>query len=95
MPVTRDEDERGRVRLTAEAELISEDLLAFGVLELLPEPDEHGRMIRLAPALQQDFALNQPLASALEAFELVDPESENYALSSPSSRRSSTTRFPS
>ncbi|CAA9492157.1 MAG: Putative helicase [uncultured Solirubrobacteraceae bacterium] len=75
------EDERGRQRLAAQAEALSEELLASGVLERLPEPDEHGRTIRLAPALQEDFALNQPLASfAVEVFELVDPESENYAL---------------
>jgi superfamily II RNA helicase len=75
------EDERGRLRLTAKAELLSEELLASGVLERLPEPDAHGRTIRLAPALQEDFALNQPLASfALEAFDLIDPDSETYAL---------------
>jgi hypothetical protein len=51
------------------------------VLEWLPEPDRHGRTLQLAPALQDDFALNQPLASfALAAFELIDPESETYAL---------------
>ena len=33
------------------------------------------------PALQQDFALNQPLASfAQAAFDLIDPESETFAL---------------
>ena len=75
------EDERGKQRLTRQAQLLSDELLASGVLEPLPEPDEHGRTMRLASALQEDFALNQPLASfALEALELVDPESETYAL---------------
>ena len=75
------EDERGRSRLTAKAQSLHEELLASGVLELLPEPDEHGRTIRLSPALQEDFALNQPLASfAQEAFELIDSQSETYAL---------------
>src|SRR3954447_21167601 len=75
------EDERGRRRLAEQAQSFSEELLESGVLEPLPEPDEHGRTIRLAEALQDDFALNQPLASfALEAFDLVDPESENHAL---------------
>ena len=75
------EDERGRARLAEQAQHLSDELVASGVLEPLPEPDEHGRTIRLAPALQDDFALNQPLASfALEAFELVDPESETHAL---------------
>ncbi|MET0685842.1 MAG: DUF3516 domain-containing protein [Solirubrobacteraceae bacterium] len=75
------EDERGRTRLATQAQSLSEELLASGVLEALPEPDEHGRTLRLAPALQADFALNQPLASfAQEAFELLDPEAETYAL---------------
>ena len=46
-----------------------------------PSPTAYGRTLQLAPALQDDFALNQPLASfALAAFELIDPESETYAL---------------
>ncbi len=75
------EDERGRQRLATQAEALNEELLASGVLETMAEPDEYGRTLRLAPALQEDFALNQPLASfALEAFDLIDPESENHAL---------------
>ena len=51
------------------------------MLEWLPEPDADGRTLQLAPELQDDFALNQPLASfALAAFELLDPESETYTL---------------
>jgi superfamily II RNA helicase len=75
------EDERGRRRLSERAHSLSEELLASGVLERLPEPDRYGRTLQLAPALQDDFALNQPLASfALAAFDLIDPESESYAL---------------
>jgi superfamily II RNA helicase len=75
------EDERGRRRLSERAHSLMEELLASGVLERLPEPDQYGRTLRLAPALQDDFALNQPLASfALAAFDLIDPESEHYAL---------------
>src|SRR3954469_11008134 len=75
------EDERGRTRLSEQAASLQEELLASGVLEWLQEPDEYGRTLQLAPALQQDFALNQPLASfAQAAFELIDPESETYAL---------------
>ena len=60
---------------------LSEELLASGVLEALAEPDQYGRTLQLAPALQDDFALNQPLASfAQAAFDLIDPESETYAL---------------
>ena len=75
------EDERGRVRLAEQARALTEELLAAGVLERLAAPDEYGRTLQLAPELQDDFALNQPLARfALGAFELIDPESETYAL---------------
>jgi len=75
------EDERGRQRLAEQAHSLNEELLASGVLERLSEPDQYGRTLQLAPALQDDFALNQPLASfALDAFDLIDPESENHAL---------------
>jgi superfamily II RNA helicase len=75
------EDERGRTRLAERARSLSEELLASGVLEELGEPDEHGRTLRLAPALQADFALDQPLASfAQAAFDLIDPDAETHAL---------------
>ncbi len=75
------EDERGRRRLAAQAESLTEELLASGVLERLAVPDPFGRTLQLAAALQEDFALNQPLASfAQAAFDLVDPDSESYAL---------------
>ena len=75
------EDERGRTRLSEQAASLQEELLVSGVLEWLEEPDEYGRTLQLAPALQQDFALNQPLASfAQAAFDLIDPESETFAL---------------
>ena len=75
------EDERGRRRLTEQAASLQEELLVSGVLERLDPPDEYGRTLQLAPALQQDFALNQPLASfAQAAFDLLDPESETFTL---------------
>ena len=56
-------------------------LLAGGVVERLEEPDELGRYVRLTVDLQYDFALNQPLSPfALAAIELLDKESETYAL---------------
>jgi superfamily II RNA helicase len=68
------EDDRGRTRLVTQAASLQEELLTSGVLEWLEEPDEYGRTLQLAPALQQDFALNQPPASfAQQAFELIDP----------------------
>ena len=48
-------------------------LLGSGVVERLPEPDDHGRPARLTVDLQPDFALNQPLSPfALAAFDLLD-----------------------
>ncbi len=75
------EDERGRRRLADQAEALTEELLTSGVLERLPSPDPFGRTLELAPALQEDFALNQPLASfAQAAFDLIDPDSETAAM---------------
>ena len=56
-------------------------LLSAGIVERLDEPDAYGRMARLTMELQRDFALNQPLSPfALAAFELLDVESDTYAL---------------
>jgi superfamily II RNA helicase len=74
------EDERKQARLSEQAEALRTELLDAGVLEALTEPDADGRTLRLAVALQEDFALNQPLASfALVALELLDPESPEHA----------------
>jgi superfamily II RNA helicase len=60
---------------------IGKALLAAGVVERLPEPDEHGRRFRLTQDLQVDFALDQPLSPlALAALDLLDRESDTYAL---------------
>jgi len=56
-------------------------LLAAGVVERLDHPDSEGRVTRLTVDLQENFALNQPLGPfAMGAFELLDRESETYAL---------------
>ena len=56
-------------------------LLAAGVVERLPVPDEQGRTVRLTGDLQLDFALNQALSPfALAAIELLDPDSPDYPL---------------
>jgi superfamily II RNA helicase len=56
-------------------------LLAGGVIERLDEPDEEGRYVRVTVDLQYDFALNQPLSPfALAAIELLDRDSDTYAL---------------
>ena len=75
------EDERGRRRLSEQAQALGDELVTAGVLEWLAEPDPDGRTLQLALDLQDDFALNQPLASfALKAFRLLDPHEESYTL---------------
>jgi hypothetical protein len=60
---------------------IARSLLQAGVLERLPEPEPDGRRYDLTLDLPPDFALNQPLSTfALAAIDLLDPESETYAL---------------
>ncbi|KAA0023687.1 DUF3516 domain-containing protein [Antrihabitans cavernicola] len=56
-------------------------LVNAGVVQQLPEPDEHGRRARLTVDLQRDFALDQPLSPfALATFELLDKDSPTYTL---------------
>jgi hypothetical protein len=75
------EDERGRARLYEQAQALGDELVAAGVLAWLPEPDAAGRTLALAVDLQENFALNQPLASfALQALELLGQESERDPL---------------
>ncbi|MGI8686098.1 MAG: DEAD/DEAH box helicase [Acidimicrobiales bacterium] len=60
---------------------IYRSLVAAGVVERLDEADRDGRTVRVTVDLQADFALNQPLSPfALAAFELLDHQSETYAL---------------
>ena len=76
-----DEDPEVREALVARAQAIRESLLAAGVLAAIDPPDVDGRTVRIVDELQVDFALNQPLSTfALAAIELLDRESETYAL---------------
>ena len=75
------EDERGKRRMVRRALRLARGLVESGVLVRLPAPDPTGRTYELAPELQDDFALNQPLAPfALAALDLLDPESPTYVL---------------
>jgi superfamily II RNA helicase len=75
------EDRSRQNHLIRRAIAIFRELLASGVVEKLPEPDATGRRVVLKVDLQANFALNQPLSPfALAAFELLDPESETFAL---------------
>ncbi len=68
-------------RLVHRAIEIYRALLAAGVVERLASPDADGRTVRLTVDLQDNFALNQPLSPwALAALDLLDPESDMYAL---------------
>ncbi|MGO4256856.1 DEAD/DEAH box helicase [Marmoricola sp. RAF53] len=73
------ETERNRTRLARRALRLARSLVHSGVLTRLDEPDEFGRRYVLTVDLPADFALNQPLAHfALAAFDVLDPESEEY-----------------
>jgi superfamily II RNA helicase len=76
-----DEEPGARQRHLDQAEAIWDALLSSGVVEKLDTPDQNGRTVRLTVDLQPNFALNQPLSPfALAAFEVLDRESETYAL---------------
>ncbi|MDR7275872.1 DEAD/DEAH box helicase [Catenuloplanes atrovinosus] len=76
-----DEDRASQRRLVHRAILIYRALLAGGVIERLPAPDEEGRTVRLTMDLQLDFALNQPLSPfAVASLELLDREAPSYPL---------------
>ncbi|MFP4513052.1 MAG: DEAD/DEAH box helicase [Acidimicrobiales bacterium] len=56
-------------------------MLGSGVVEVLDEPDDEGRLVRVTVELQADFALNQPLSPfVLEAVPLLDREADTYPL---------------
>jgi len=75
------EDAAARRRHISRAIAIYRALLAGGVVERLPAPDDEGRWVRLMVDLQDDFALNQPLSPlALAAIELLDKSAPQYPL---------------
>ncbi len=75
------EDPRNQSRLSRKAITLARSLLDSGVLERLPEPQESGRQVILSAGVQENFALNQPLAPfAVAALEVLDREDPAYAL---------------
>ena len=81
--LVRDNHDRpaAQVRLARRAITLSRSLLDSGVLQRLPEPAPDGRTVDFAPAVAENFALNQPLAPfALAALEILDPDAATYAL---------------
>ena len=76
-----DEDPESQQRLLERADAIETSLVAAGVLEVLSPPDPDGRTMRIVDEIGVDFALNQPLSTfALAAIELLDVESDTYAV---------------
>ncbi|MGV1003917.1 MAG: DEAD/DEAH box helicase [Candidatus Nanopelagicales bacterium] len=76
-----DEDPEARAALVEHAGAIRDSLVTAGVLQIMDPPDESGRTMRVVDELQVDFALNQPLSTfALAAIQLLDRESDTYAL---------------
>jgi superfamily II RNA helicase len=74
------EDGRRQARLSRTAITLFRELLAAGVVEKLSVPEANGRQVRLTVDLQDNFALNQPLAPfALAVLDVLDPESETFA----------------
>jgi superfamily II RNA helicase len=70
-----------RRRLVKDAIARYRSLLQAGALEILPEPDELGRRIRVRTDLQADFALDSPLGPfLLEAVSRLDRASPSFAL---------------
>ncbi len=60
---------------------IYRSLLAADVVELLPEPDEDGRLVRVNVELQDDFNLTQALSPfVLDAIEVLDADEPTHAL---------------
>ncbi len=70
-----------RRRLLRRAAQLGRSLVREEVVVRRAEPTPGGRIYDLAPDLQEDFALNQPLSTfALNFIDTLDPESSTYAL---------------
>jgi superfamily II RNA helicase len=75
------EPRKRQLKHIREAVGIARSLLQAGVIERLDEAEADGRRYRLTVDLPPDFALNQPLSTfALAAVDVLDPQSESYAL---------------
>ncbi len=74
-------DPRQQRKQLRRAVVLGRSLLAAGVVVRRETPTPDGRLFELAPGLQDDFALNQPLSAfAMAALDLLDPESGDYEL---------------
>ena len=70
--------QRGHIR---KAVGVFRSLVDAGIVEVLDEPDESGRPVRVNLDLQDEFRLNQPLGLfVVEATAVLDPEAPDYHL---------------
>ena len=70
--------QRGHIR---KAVGVFRSLIDAEIVEVLDEPDELGRPVRVNLDLQDEFRLNQPLGLfVVEAVEVLDPEAPDYHL---------------
>jgi hypothetical protein len=75
------EQPRSQARLARKAIALGRSMLDSGILVRRERPGADGRTLDLAPGVQDNFALNQPLAPfALAAVELFGKEDASYAL---------------
>ncbi|MDO9455011.1 RNA helicase [Nocardioides sp.] len=73
------EPRRQQLKLARRALRLARSLITSETVVRLEELDELGRRYVLADDVPDDFALNQPLSHfAIEALDLLDPESEDY-----------------
>ena len=69
------EDAKKQTRLAKQAIGLYREMLAAGVVRRLDEPQADGRQVDLTVDLQDNFALNQPLAPfALAVLDMLDPD---------------------
>ena len=75
------EDRRQQNRLAKRAIGLYKELLNAGVVRRLDAPQPDGRQVDLVVDLQDNFALNQPLAPfALAVLDVLDPDDPDYAV---------------
>ena len=69
------EDRKGQAKLARRAIGLYREMLAAGVVRRLDEPQADGRQVDLTVDLQDNFALNQPLAPfALAVLDMLSPD---------------------
>ncbi len=74
-------DDKQKRRLLRDAAKLIRSLRQAGIVELGPDPDRQGSVLRVNPDLQEDFSLHHTLSLYLvEAAESLDPDSPDMPL---------------